>query len=114
MVFNCLVRLRSLDSNQEFVLQRHPCYRYTTPHQAAARNVCRGPGSNRHGGFPPSVFETDASAYSATPASANNLRATGSVRHASRRPQQEGYCMCWGMLVELTGAACAASVPEVG
>ncbi len=29
---------------------------------------CRRSGSNRHGSYPPTVFETVASAYSATPA----------------------------------------------
>jgi hypothetical protein len=31
---------------------------------------CRRPGSNQHGGCPPTVFETVASAYSATSAGA--------------------------------------------
>jgi hypothetical protein len=54
--------LPSRDSNPGQRIQSPVCYHYTT------RHWCRRPGSNRHGGCPPTVFETAASAYSATSA----------------------------------------------
>ena len=57
--------LPSMDSNHSQRIQSPLCYRCTTRHRV---QPCRRSGSNRHGGCPPTVFETVASAYSATPA----------------------------------------------
>jgi hypothetical protein len=58
--------LPSQDSNLGLGIQSPLCYHYTT------RHWCRRSGSNRHRGCPPTVFETVASAYSATSARAED------------------------------------------
>jgi hypothetical protein len=56
--------LPSQDSNLGPRIQSPLCYHCTTRHQ----KWCRRSGSNRHGSCPPTVFETVASACSATSA----------------------------------------------
>ena len=66
-------------------IQSPLCYHYTNRQSVL---YCRRSGSNRHEGCPPMVFETIASAYSAT--SALNTKWSGRRGSNSRPPPWQG------------------------